>query len=325
MARTTGPRERSEATFDALELLSASGELLELRRGDDDELLGATIGGMGLTGVITWAKIRMRAVTSSLLSVDTDRVDGIDEALSALSAPGGSYRVAWLDLLGSHPGRGIVTRAEHLDAAAVPSGMRGEATVRARATIPASWPSGVLRARAVAAFNELRFRRAPRSERGHVEGVGKHMFPLDALDAWPRLYGPHGFVQYQFVVPPDQDRVLYQTIGLLRGAHVPCFLAVLKDFGPANDAPISFPIAGWTLALDLPRTAPGLEAALQRCDELVAEAGGRVYLTKDARLRAETVRAMYPRLEQWRAIRDRLDPKGLWRSDLALRTGLVGR
>ncbi len=310
---------------EALGLLTASGELLELRRGRDDDELAATIGGMGLTGVITWATIKMRPVTSPFLSVDTDRVAGIEEALAALSAPGGPHRVAWLDLLGSHPGRGIVTRAEHLDAAAVPSGTRGEAVVRARASIPAAWPSGLLRASTITAFNELRFRRAPRSERGHVEGIGTHMFPLDALDAWPRLYGPRGFVQYQLVVPPGQERVLYQTIGVLRGAQVPCFLAVLKDFGPANEAPISFPIAGWTLALDLPRVAPGLEPALQRCDELVAEAGGRVYLTKDARMRAETVRAMYPRLEQWRATRDRLDPKGLWRSDLALRTGLVSR
>jgi decaprenylphospho-beta-D-ribofuranose 2-oxidase len=308
-----------------LGLLTASGELLELRRGRDDEELAATIGGMGLTGVITWAKIRMRPVTSPFLSVDTDRVAGIDEALAALSAPGGPHRVAWLDLLGSHPGRGIVTRAEHLDASAVPAGMRGEAIVKARASVPAPWPSGVLRASTVTAFNELRFRRSPRLERGHVESIGAHMFPLDALDEWPRLYGPRGFVQYQLVVPPDQDRVLYQTIGVLRGAQVPCFLAVLKDFGPANGAHLSFPVAGWTLALDLPRAAPGLEAALQRCDELVAEAGGRVYLTKDARMRAETVRAMYPRLEQWRAIRDRLDPGGLWRSDLALRTGLVDR
>ena len=310
---------------EALGLLTASGELLELQRGRDDEELASTIGGMGLTGVIAWAKIRMRPVTSPFLSVDTDRVAGIDEALVALSAPGGPHRVAWLDLLGSHPGRGIVTRAEHVDAAAVPTGMRGQATVRARAGVPAAWPSGVLRARTITAFNELRFRRAPRSERGHVESIGSHMFPLDALDAWPRLYGPRGFVQYQLVVPPDQDRVLYQTIGVLRGSRVPCFLAVLKDFGSANDAPISFPIAGWTLALDLPRAAAGLEPALQRCDELVAEAGGRVYLTKDARMRAETVSAMYPRLGQWRAIRDRLDPNGLWRSDLALRTGLVDR
>ena len=112
-------------------------------------------------------------------------------------------------------------------------------------------------------------------------------------------------------------------IGELRRASVPCYLAVLKDFGEAGGPPLSFPIAGWTLALDLPRAAPGLEPALDRCDALVAQAGGRVYLSKDARMRPEALRAMYPRLQEWRAARDRIDPDGVWRSDLALRTGLV--
>jgi decaprenylphospho-beta-D-ribofuranose 2-oxidase len=149
------------------------------------------------------------------------------------------------------------------------------------------------------------------------------MFPLDKLEAWPRLYGPRGFVQYQLVVSRGGEPVLRAVIEHLRRVRVPCYLAVLKDFGPANAAPLSFPIAGWTLALDLPRAASGLHAALDHCDELVAAAGGRVYLTKDSRLRPSTVRAMYPRLEEWRAVRDHADPERLWRSDLALRTGLV--
>jgi decaprenylphospho-beta-D-ribofuranose 2-oxidase len=156
-----------------------------------------------------------------------------------------------------------------------------------------------------------------------MESLGRHMFPLDALEAWPRLYGPRGFVQYQLVVPYGAERALQQVIETLRRARVPCYLAVLKDFGEANGAPLSFPIAGWTLALDFPRAAPGLEAVLDRCDELVAQAGGRVYLSKDARMRRDALRAMYPRLEEWRAARDRADPDGIWRSDLAVRTGLV--
>jgi decaprenylphospho-beta-D-ribofuranose 2-oxidase len=98
---------------------------------------------------------------------------------------------------------------------------------------------------------------------------------------------------------------------------------VLKDFGPANGAPLSFPIEGWTLALDMPRAAPGLDPLLDALDELVAEAGGRVYLSKDARLRPEAVEAMYPRLQEWRRVRGQADPAGLWRSDLAKRTALL--
>jgi decaprenylphospho-beta-D-ribofuranose 2-oxidase len=307
----------------AIGLLTAAGEVVELQPGDDRGLFDATIGGMGLTGVILWARFALRAVSTALLTVDTDRAATLEDALELLSGPGGPHRVAWLDLLCSKSGRGVVTRAEHLPASAAPPSGSGAATVAARATVPAGWPGGLLRPSSVRAFNELWFRRAPRCRRDEVQGFGAHMFPLDVLDAWPRLYGRAGFLQYQLVVPGGQERVLRAVIDHLRRERIPCFLAVLKDFGPANRAPLSFPIAGWTLALDLPRSAPDLYPALERCDALVAEAGGRVYLTKDSRLRPETVRAMYPRLDEWRAVRDRADPERVWRSDLALRTGLV--
>jgi decaprenylphospho-beta-D-ribofuranose 2-oxidase len=313
----------------ALGLLTAAGEVLELVPGAPGRLFEATVGGMGLTGVILWARITMRAVSGPLVAVDTDRAESLEDALALLREPGGSHRVAWLDLLGRRPGRGIVTRAEHLAAETTgPSagtGSKAGATVRSRATVPARWPGGLLRASSVAAFNEVRFRLAPRRERGKLESFGAHMFPLDALAAWPRLYGRAGFVQYQLVVPGAQEHVLSAVLDRLRAARVPCFLAVLKDFGAANQAPLSFPIEGWTLALDLPRAAPGLEAALRQCDEAVAAAGGRVYLSKDSRIRPDMVAAMYPRLGEWRAARDRADPEGLWRSDMALRTGLVDR
>ena len=307
----------------SLALLTSSGEVVELSPETNDGLFEATLGGMGLTGAILWARIRLAPVSSPFLSVDTDRVRDLDHALSALGQPGGPYRVAWLDLLGSRPGRGIVTRAAHLPGPESPLEARGGPTIRARTAVPARWPQGVLRPSTVRAFNELRFRRAPASERGRIEAIGRHMFPLDGLDAWPRLYGPHGLLQYQLVVPSGSEGVLDAVIAELRRARIPCYLAILKDFGPANRAPLSFPLAGWTLALDLPRSAPGLVAALDRCDALAAQAGGRVYLTKDARLRPEALCAMYPRLEEWRAVRDLSDPEFMWRSDLALRTGLV--
>jgi decaprenylphospho-beta-D-ribofuranose 2-oxidase len=311
---------------ESIGLLSSTGEELSLSPGAEDGLFEATLGGMGLTGVILWARVRLRAVSSPFLSVDTDRVPDLDHALAALRESGGPHRVAWLDLLGPRPGRGVVTRAEHLPGAAVAPGTRGAATVKAKATVPARWPGTLLRPETVRVFNELRFRRSPARERGGIEAIGTHMFPLDALEAWPRLYGRGGrggFLQYQLVVPYGSERALDDVISELRRASVPCYLAVLKDFGEANGAPLSFPIAGWTLALDLPRAASGLGPALDRCDDLVAKAGGRVYLSKDARLRPEALRAMYPRLDEWRAARDRADPEGVWRSDLALRTGLV--
>lgn len=299
-----------------LGLLLASGEVAELT--PEDELFAATVGGMGLTGVIVWVKLALRPVTSALLTVDTDRVDSLDDTLAVLSGPGGPHRVAWLDLLGPRPVRGVVTRAEHREAGAMDG-----ATVAARATVPAAWPAGLLRRTTIRAFNELRYRMAPRVERDAVEPLGRHMFPLDALDAWPRLYGRAGFVQYQLVVPYGQERALEQVIERLRRSPAPCYLAVLKDFGPAGGPPLSFPIAGWTLALDLPRNAPALTTLLDGFDELVAGAGGRVYLSKDARIKPDAFAAMYPRLAEWRAIRDAADPDGVWRSDLGVRVGLV--
>jgi len=307
----------------ALGLLSAGGDVLELGPGTDRRLFEATVGGMGLTGVILWARIGLRRVEGPLLAVDTDRVERLDDALALLAAPGGPYRVAWLDLLGPRGGRAIVTRAEHISGEAAHHARPGGATVVARTTVPERWPSGLLRASTARAFNELRFRRASLRRRGGVEAFGAHMFPLDSLDSWPRLYGRLGLVQYQFVVPSGHDQVLHAVIEQLRRARVPCFLAVLKDFGAASDAPLSFPLAGWTLALDLPRAAIGLDSVLDRCDELVAAVRGRVYLTKDSRLRPDALRAMYPRLQEWRAERDRVDPERRWRSDLAVRTRLV--
>ena len=322
-----GKNHGSAGTFgthvEALGLLTSAGELLELDSARDRERFFATVGGMGLTGVIVWARIRLHNVRGALLSVDTDRVADLDGALAALEAPGGEYRVAWLDLLGGRPGRGVVTRARHIDLPAGAHTARGRATVGARARVPPRWPAGLLRPATVRAHNELRFRLAPRRERGRLEGIGRHMFPLDVLDAWPRLYGRRGLVQYQLAVPTGEEHVLRSVLGELRRSRVPCYLAVLKDFGATNDAPLSFPLRGWTLALDMPRHATGLGGLLDRFDELVAAVGGRVYLAKDSRLRPATLAAMYPRLGEWRRVRDELDSDGLWRSDLGVRTGLI--
>lgn len=305
----------------AIGLMTPSGEVRELEPGE--AAFAATLGGMGLTGVIVWARIAMRRIAGPLVTVDTDRAGELDEILRLLRRPGGEHRVAWLDLLASRGRvRGVVTRADYAGAE-IPAAEPGRPDVAARATVPAWWPGGLPRS-GVRAFNALRYHASPRRARGTLEPIGVHMFPLDRLAAWPRLYGGRGFVQYQFVVPFGAERVLEQVLGELDRHRVPPFLAVLKDFGPATPAPLSFPMPGWTLALDLPRAADGLEPALDRCDELVAGAGGRVYLSKDSRMRAEVLETMYPRLGEWREQRAELDPDGRWRSDLGVRLGLVG-
>jgi decaprenylphospho-beta-D-ribofuranose 2-oxidase len=185
-------------------------------------------------------------------------------------------------------------------------------------------PARVVGRRAVAAFNELYFRRAPRSAR-RIVPLDRFFFPLDAVAGWNRLYGPHGLLQYQVVVPFGREDVVRATLEALNRCGAPPLLAVLKRLG-AEQGPLSFPMPGWTLAVDVPAGAPGLAVALDRLDTLVAEAGGRVYLAKDARLRPDVVEAMYPRLATWRRIRAALDPDGVMRSDLARRLpALTGR
>ena len=173
---------------EAISLLRADGELVELQPGMSDGQFEATLGGMGLTGIIMDARIKLSRTRGAMLSVDTDRVRSLDDALAALAARGGQYRVAWLDLLsraagtGSGDTRGAPRRPR-----------RGRArSVRSRATVPRGWPAGALRPATVRAFNALKYASAPRTERGRPEPLGPHLFPLDSLDAWPRLYGPSG-------------------------------------------------------------------------------------------------------------------------------------
>ena len=157
-----------------------------------------------------------------------------------------------------------------------------------------------------------------------AQSIARFFHPLDRVAEWPRLYGRHGFCQWQFAVPDDAVDLVTTAIDELAAARVPTFLAVLKRFGPANPGLLSFPIAGWTLAVDIPARAAGVDAVLDRLDADVAEAGGRIYLAKDARLDPRLVPVMYPRLDEWRAVRDRVDPSRRFVSDMAERLHLLG-
>jgi decaprenylphospho-beta-D-ribofuranose 2-oxidase len=298
----------------------------------DADLFWATAGGMGLTGVVTRATLSLVPVESSFMRVDTERAEDLDAAMDMMTTGDANYRysVAWIDCqaTGGRLGRSVLTRGDHATLSDLPPRLRRRPE-RARAfrppnpmTVPWTAPPGLLNPFTVGAFNEAWFRKAPHRQIGKVVPLATFFHPLDGVGAWNRLYGPRGFVQYQFVVGEDHSDVVRRIIERIAEARLASFLAVLKRFGPSDPGPLSFPAPGWTLALDLPVGAETLGGLLDTLDEEVAGAGGRVYLAKDSRLSPDTFSTMYPRVEEWRAVRDRVDPDGLLRSDLGRRLGL---
>ena len=289
-----------------------------------DDLFGAVVGGMGLAGVVTAVTLRTLPVGSAWLAVDTVRTADLDTTMAALlDADAHRYSVAWVDCLtgGRRTGRGVVTSGDHLPATGVPPGSdAGSIGGGALAAVPPLPSPGLVGRRGIAAFNAVYHRHAPRRAEGVPTPAGRFFHPLDALADWNRLYGPTGFLQYQFVAP--DPRVVQDAIELVRRRRAPVALAVLKRFGPGGPEPLSFPRAGWTLTLDIAARTQDLAATLDELDHLVHSAGGRVYLAKDARLDPAVVAAMYPGLDRWRALRAELDPDHVFRSDLARRLGL---
>jgi decaprenylphospho-beta-D-ribofuranose 2-oxidase len=313
----------------SLHLQLASGEVVEVGPGRDPELFWATAGGMGLTGTVIDATFRCPRIESSRLVVDTDRTEDLDGVLGLMTEGDANYdySVAWIDLMakGRSTGRSVLTRGRFATAEeAATDGHRSplgyEAGVLASA--PPLVPNGLLNRLSVKAFNELWYRKAPLRRRDELQTIPTFFHPLDMVGGWNRIYGTHGFLQWQFVVPLPAEEELRAIVSMLGAAKCTSFLAVLKRFGPANPGPLSFPMEGWTLALDIPTGGKGLGPLLDRLDDLVVSAGGRVYLAKDSRLKADRLPEMYPRLEEWRAVRERVDPDRRLRSDLARRLGL---
>jgi decaprenylphospho-beta-D-ribofuranose 2-oxidase len=327
-----GKNHHVEGTFGRhvveMTLVTADGQTRVLTPEGTPDLFWATVGGMGLTGVITSATLRLKPVETSYIRVDTDRTSNLDELVDLMrrTDQGYTYSVAWIDLLarGRSLGRAVLTRGEHATLEELPArarrhplAFRAEPRLRA----PAWFPGHVMNHWTVKAFNEVWFRKAPEVRRDELTHLSGFFHPLDGVADWNRLYGRRGLVQYQFVVPDDAEEALTEAVRMISDAGQASFLAVLKRFGPANPGMLSFPREGWTLALDLPAD-PELAPLLGRLDALVLEAGGRIYLAKDARARPETLRRMYPRVEEFREVRREVDPRGLFTSDLARRLAL---
>jgi decaprenylphospho-beta-D-ribofuranose 2-oxidase len=299
----------------------------------DADAFWATAGGMGLTGVVTSCTFRAIAVETSRMVVDTTRLPDLDAVLAAMLDADARYRysVAWVDVLarGRALGRSVLTAGDHAPLSALNSSVDAENArafdPKTRVSVPPIVPNSVLNRLSIRAFNELWFRKAPARRKGEVQTITQFFHPLDMVREWNRLYGSRGFVQWQCVVPDGAETDLRTVLERLGAARAASFVTVLKRFGPGDPGPLSFPAPGWTLAVDMSATVPGLAELLDGLDRLVADAGGRIYLAKDSRMAPELLPLMYPRLDEWRAIRDRLDPDGALQSDLGRRLGLCTR
>ena len=330
-----GKNHHGEGSFGnhvvSLTLLLADGSQVLIGPTERPALFWATVGGMGLTGAILDATFRLLAIETSMMSVDTERIPDLDSLLAAMSEGDDNYRysVAWIDpqAKGRSMGRSVLGRGDHarldqLDAkqSINPLAYGAKQMVTMPPLIP---PMGVINHATVAAFNEVWYRKAPRHAVGQLQTIAGFFHPLDMVGKWNRIYGARGMVQYQFVVPFGEEETMRTVIERLSVSGTASFLAVLKRFGAGNPAPLSFPEPGWTLALDVPAGTKGLGEMLHSLDRLVLDAGGRHYFAKDSVTTQEAIRRGYPRLAEWKAVRDSVDPTGVWQSDLSRRLGLT--
>lgn len=322
-------REGSFAScLESFTLLTASGETLTCSSREHSDVFYATLGGMGLTGVILTATLRLKRVTSAWLRVRYQQASDLDALLRAFDDDAAhTYSVAWIDGLarGSSLGRGVLMRGEHADADELPAGRRErpfDVPRRFESTVPFNLPGMILNRFSVAAFNARYYRKHHSQER--LVGYDRYFYPLDGIAQWHRLYGRRGLYQYQFVVPAeDGGAAVREIMERMVASRRASFLAVLKRFGSASGGLMSFPMPGYTLAIDMPNTGGDVLSLMHELDQLVVERGGRVYLAKDACLERAMFERMYPGLDAFQQVRRRLDPHDRLASSQARRLGIV--
>lgn len=330
-----GKNHHADGTFcdhvRRVELLTASGEIVTCDAETEPELFWATVGGQGLTGVILAADIQLRPVHNEYFEVESLQVKNLDHffEVSAESAHF-THTVTWLDSLatGDAMGRGIFMRGRHAEPGAKPTGgalAKLAAKISPLLDVPVDLPDWLMNNLTMRLFNEGFYHKHPSGVVRGVQHYAPYFFPLDFIRNWNRGYGARGMLQYQLVVPREPDhRVIREILTQVSSAGMPSFLTVFKEFGDGAHPWLSFPRPGVTLALDFPNLGNAVHHLFERLDALVADAGGRVYLTKDARLPRATFRRMYPDWSAWKAVRDRWDPDHVFQSSLGQRLGLSG-
>ncbi len=297
------------AHVESLTLATADGEIRECSRTQHAGLFRATLGGMGLTGVILSARFRLRPIETAFVLQETLAARGLDETMALFEASRDwPYSVAWIDCLarGAKLGRAALMRGAFLERGALPPRFAADPLrlpPAGRLRVPLDAPSMLLNRASIGLFNGLYYRLARARAGARPRHFEPFFFPLDRIAAWNRLYGRRGFFQYQCVLPKSESAAgIAALLERIAAAGQGSFLAVLKLFGPAGEGLLSFPMEGYTLALDFPLRS-GAPALLDALDAIVHRRGGRVYLAKDARCAAQRVREGYPNLADFKAVR----------------------
>ncbi len=309
-----------------MQMLLGSGDVVTCSRQENEDLFWATIGGMGLTGLILTATFALYPIQGPGMDLETVRIENLDHFFEVSAASKDfTHVVTWIDTVksGRGLGRGVFQRARHANADAVLEAGSVDRMAKAIGKLVdgKSFDSNHLLNRfTVRAFNEAYFRKEKKGTARSVSPYKPFFFPLDSVPNWNYIYGPRGFLQYQLVVP-ERDAVR-AALELVSSSGQASFLSVIKEFGDLDHGGISFPQRGITLAMDFPNTGAPLLRLFDDLDALVLEARGRVYLGKDARLPRAAFERMYPERERWQNVRDRYDPDRVFTSDLARRLRL---
>ncbi|MFG1781473.1 FAD-binding protein [Rhodococcus oryzae] len=330
-----GKNHHSHGSFgnhvESLDLLTADGNIRTISpTGDEKALFWATVGGMGLTGIVVRARVRMKHTETAYFIADHDRTANLDETMELLtggSDEGYDYSMSVPDTISTGPklGRAGFTRGSLATLDQLPPKLRRD-PLRFNApqllTVPDIFPSGLVNRVTTRVAAEAAHRMYPKHGRGTIQNLTQFYHPLDLLGEWNRAYGPQGFMQYQFSIPFGAEQHLADIVRTIAESGHRSFLNVFKRMGDSNPAPLSWPHPGFMLSLDFPiRT--GLGRFCDELDEQVLAAGGRLYFAKDSRTTPERIARMYPRLDEWRKVRDGVDPDRVFASDLARRLRLV--
>lgn len=302
-----------------LSLLTGSGEILCCSRTQNSDFFHATCGGMGLTGIVIDATLTLKPITSSRIIQTSYRAGNLAEIFALFDTHStATYSVAWLDCLAKDKqlGRSIFYVGEHASEGAL------KPIKKSKLPIPCDAPSFLLNRFTMRAFNALYFNKPIREHTTQDINFGQFFFPLDSISNWNRLYGKHGFIQYQFVVPDESaEGAITKVLNATSSAGKGSFLSVLKKFGPENNNWLSFPRQGYTLALDF-KWEKNLETLLAELDAIVLHHGGRLYLAKDARMSESVFKHSYPNWEKLAQLRARTGADKSFNSLQSKRLGL---